>query len=73
MGQVDAASSRSLTFIIFLPPLMLLSSYIDSTSVHAVILGGRVLTGMLLGGIANVCVCVWVGACVCKGGEIFGH
>lgn len=44
--------------------LVLLSSYIDSTSVSAVILSGRVLTGMLLGGIASVCVCVYL--CVCK-------
>lgn len=33
------------------------SSYIDSTSVNAVILSGRVLTGILLGVIVCVCVC----------------
>lgn len=64
ISQVDtpppAASSWSLSFIIFFPPLILSSSNIDSTSVSAVILGGRVLTGMLLGGIACVCAYIYV-------------
>lgn len=48
----------SVLFIFFPPPLILSSSYIDSTSVNAVILSGRVLTGILLGGIVCVYVCV---------------